>query len=376
MYYKLKIEYQISNHYLLSFDNLYTSGNLSYLIYEILLVLPHPNFASYGVEIYLTYQDEKQDNRYYYELDDFLIAFMLFRSFYILRFFLSISYYKSPRSQSICKLFGESNSFLFSFKSLFNNNPFKFILLYFVCSVLYYGYCIRIFERVLCDVNRNKNNPQDFLNFTPFENSIWCIIITMLTVGYGDYYPKTVLGKLFAVFSIFTGVTLVSLVTVAFFKYLSLSESEERVYDLSERLILKDKYKETCEEIVKKYISLWAYKSLKKRKEGILSNLMQDENLNYRNEIIFMKKQIINFGKIITKLTCTIEVLLRTKKDLKKNIDNIGTSLHWGALPDELDEIGKSLEEIKEKMKTYTESAGFHLKKSKKRVAQLRKIVD
>ncbi len=44
---------------------------------------------------------------------------------------------------------------------------------------------------------------------TPF----WWAIVTMTTVGYGDFTPETPLGRLFAIFIMFAGISLVSLLT-------------------------------------------------------------------------------------------------------------------------------------------------------------------
>ena len=45
-------------------------------------------------------------------------------------------------------------------------------------------------------------------------NSIWNVIITMTTVGYGDIYPKTTMGRLVGVIVAMWGLFLVSMFTV------------------------------------------------------------------------------------------------------------------------------------------------------------------
>jgi voltage-gated potassium channel len=48
---------------------------------------------------------------------------------------------------------------------------------------------------------------------TEGENPFWWAIVTMTTVGYGDYTPKSMEGRVFAVLVMFAGISLVSLLT-------------------------------------------------------------------------------------------------------------------------------------------------------------------
>ncbi len=47
------------------------------------------------------------------------------------------------------------------------------------------------------------------------NNPFWWAIVTMTTVGYGDFSPETPGGRIFAVFIMFAGITLVSLLTAS-----------------------------------------------------------------------------------------------------------------------------------------------------------------
>jgi len=47
------------------------------------------------------------------------------------------------------------------------------------------------------------------------NNPFWWAIVTMTTVGYGDFSPETPEGRMFAVFIMFAGITLVSLLTAS-----------------------------------------------------------------------------------------------------------------------------------------------------------------
>jgi voltage-gated potassium channel Kch len=52
-------------------------------------------------------------------------------------------------------------------------------------------------------------------DWTYLWNSMWCVIITMTTVGYGDFVPKTNLGRTVAVLACIWGNFLISLMVIS-----------------------------------------------------------------------------------------------------------------------------------------------------------------
>ncbi|MDQ0229947.1 potassium channel family protein [Metabacillus malikii] len=58
-------------------------------------------------------------------------------------------------------------------------------------------------------------------NFETFEDALWWSVVTTTTVGYGDLYPETTVGRLIASFLMFVGIGLIGVVTGTVASYFS-----------------------------------------------------------------------------------------------------------------------------------------------------------
>jgi voltage-gated potassium channel len=58
-----------------------------------------------------------------------------------------------------------------------------------------------------------------------FANSLWCVMITIGTVGYGDYYPQTYLTRVILFFAAITGIIIASLLILTLSTYLAMELS-------------------------------------------------------------------------------------------------------------------------------------------------------
>lgn len=59
-------------------------------------------------------------------------------------------------------------------------------------------------------------------NFNNFEDFVWCIVITMGTIGYGDYYPATYAGRMIAFAAAISGIIMASLLILTLSQYLAM----------------------------------------------------------------------------------------------------------------------------------------------------------
>lgn len=108
------------------------------------------------------------------------------------------------------------------------SEPYEFVSLAFFGSIFWFAFLLRIAEAPLQRL--------DIHNFHYYGNAVWCCLITMTTVGYGDFYPKTSLGRFVIVFVAIWGVFIVSILVVTLVNTLIPTELERKAMVTLERL--------------------------------------------------------------------------------------------------------------------------------------------
>jgi len=81
-----------------------------------------------------------------YKYNDIMFSLCLLRIYFIFRFLLTISKYKTSRSARVCRLYGEKSDYQFSLVSLFNDEPLKFLSISLILLLIFFALEIRIFE--------------------------------------------------------------------------------------------------------------------------------------------------------------------------------------------------------------------------------------
>lgn len=94
-------------------------------------------------------------------------------------------------------------------------------------------------------------------------NCIWCVIITLTSVGYGDIYPKTYFGRTVGILICFWGFFIISFFVLTVENILSFNQSEKKAFDILQSLTYKHEMKKKA---VKVLSSAYALKNLKQNR--------------------------------------------------------------------------------------------------------------
>ena len=130
-------------------------------------------------------------------------------------------------------------------------------------SIFIFGYAIRNVELGFMQYKDQSN----FQDWSFAWNGFWCVIITILTVGYGDFYPQTVLGRIIAVVACLWGTFLISLMVVSLTISVEFTPQEQKAYEELKKGEMYCKLKKRALEFIRYSVRL---KDFPEKKEDII----------------------------------------------------------------------------------------------------------
>jgi hypothetical protein len=150
---------------------------------------------------------EQHDGELTYSYSTFLCIAMLGRIYLVWRMFGDYSSWNTEAAEKVCHDCLCEGGINFAIKSELKERPYTLVFIVMLISIFVFGLALRTAER---PYKEHSKQDWDYL-----WNGMWCIIITMTTVGFGDFVPTTHLGRLIGVISCFWGTFLVSLMVVS-----------------------------------------------------------------------------------------------------------------------------------------------------------------
>ena len=146
-----------------------------------------------------------------YSLDMFCTLVALMRLYLAYRYFTRYSHWSSlsgsEQTYRICDEFKIEGTESFALKCELKERPYSVISVALAISILAFGFAMRLAELPYIATSG--------YDWTYLWNSMWCVIVTMSTVGFGDFVPHTHLGRTVAILACLWGNFLISLMVVS-----------------------------------------------------------------------------------------------------------------------------------------------------------------
>ena len=152
----------------------------------ILLINPIPFYESY---VTVT---AKKNIKVTYFLSEFLISFMVLRIYFILRTIFNYSIYSDSFSKQLCWTYNLKPGVFFTMKCYLINHPEVTVLSLLSFTIFVFSFVFRIYELPYFRLEDDLSVKNCLDNYF---NSIYVIVITFTSVGYGDISSGTLMGR-------------------------------------------------------------------------------------------------------------------------------------------------------------------------------------
>jgi len=149
----------------------------------------------------------------------------------------------------------------------------------------------------------------------------WCIVITILTVGYGDYYPQSFLGRTIAVFACLWGTFLISLLVVSLTNSVDFTQQEEKAYEELKNNTIDKELKTKGVEMLRCAFRLTKYPQKKQ-------DIEREDTHAYIHDLGDWKKSLFEFKKT-RKFVIAKEHEVSAENILYKLNENISEEMEW-----------------------------------------------
>lgn len=233
------------------YDNLFNSNIYIYMIFEVFICLIfYPPFLRYiltGKQIGFLYS---------YSINSVISIVVLIKFYLICRIFMHYSRWTSDNAVSFCNKYKVKNGIHFAIKSEMKKRPFTVLSFLLVFLMVIFGFAMRTFEYgVFNPVHKSKGmkGSNDLQNLA---NCFWLIIVTMTTVGFGDYYPISHPGRFVGVLACFIGMMLLSLIVVSLGVITEFSLEEKKAFSKLKKLFADDNMENKASNVVRNVLLL------------------------------------------------------------------------------------------------------------------------
>ena len=286
-------------------------------------------------------------------------AFSTYRFLYIFQLINSFSIWDSILSEKILDKFYLNTNIIFTLKAYQKNNPFISLIFLFFLSCVSFALCIRIFE-----IHYWESQKLILQNWRYRWNAIWCVFVSMTTVGYGDFFPKTHFGRILIIFACIIGIYFVSMMMIFMTQKSILTENEQKAYKLITRLKIRNQLKDIHSNII--FHSLKMICITRKFKRNIIKEKEYEMEYNYEKRYII---SIIDENKILSEKIKSFDII-PTKDQLNAIVERIIIEIK------EINNEVNILQKINNSFLSYTDTQAVMIKYLKKCIQNTKLMLD
>ena len=267
-----------------------------FMLFKLSIAFFHPNYISrnyYFYEQYININVSRSVNTTF-------TLILLLRIYYVFNFFFLLSVYMRPSSNIIYKSYHFQSNFYFAIRALFKKYGAVGILVILTIFGCYFAYAMMLFERRF----------QPDLGY--YFNSLWYTVITMITIGYGDFVTKTDEGRVLAIFICFLSVLFLSMVTVLTTELFKMTSPEKYCLKVLDKLTFNEKKENYSSSVINNFLKVLRESKTNIKPQANLSKHLRKSIKLFKKHENSVRCELINrtdFSIKSSKIHCTLNDL-------------------------------------------------------------------
>ena len=202
--------------YLLNYSSHYKFGYNYYLLgaeLSLHVIQPYPGLKKH-------WEMEILGKMITYSINMILFLICMLRLYTLIKTINYWNYYSSDKATRLLKFFNNKYISLFVYKVIIIKNSYFAILFLFIGVLYIFALIFKVLE---------NTDAKDIYEFGNFYNCLWYLVSTMTGTGYGDFYPKSLIGRIIGVLCCIIGIFLLSLVVATLIIMSQFNEEERKV---------------------------------------------------------------------------------------------------------------------------------------------------
>lgn len=268
------------------------------MVIEIIISLLH-------IPIY----HEKLSGSSYTKGLDYYVVICFSKFAYIIRLVYQLSPGNNFTTKFLMRNIKIKSKTAFFIKFYVKNRPFVAIASILAFIVSFNSYIFYLFERSTDFINTSSD--EHLLN--DITNCIWVLLITLLTVGFGDITPQTVFGRLLCLMAGFQGLFFSSLILHSFYEALIPKELDQKLLNLLQSNDMKRNYKKSASKCILRLLIVNKYRI--ENQNANKACFIRLGKIRYIANYIRLLKNIKSWKKVMLNLVDMSSKFSNTQKD-------------------------------------------------------------
>eukprot|EP00301_Raphidiophrys_heterophryoidea_P024282 c7824_g1_i1.p1 GENE.c7824_g1_i1~~c7824_g1_i1.p1 ORF type:complete len:487 (-),score=116.77 c7824_g1_i1:29-1489(-) len=180
-----------------------------------------------------------------YSSDELIVAFMFLRFYVLFRAIMQTSGLQDEKAQAVSTLYQEQIEGLFIVKKFVYTQPLMFLSMTIAVLTFTFSYWLLIFERAAND------------DLSTAMSCMWLVVTTMTKTGFGDIYPRSLLGRFAIVVSCGAALFLVTCCTIAMFTFVQPTNRQLKLIQAIEKTRARRQLSNAAAAAIQRFWRKW-----------------------------------------------------------------------------------------------------------------------